>query len=59
MIQEFKEFVNKGNLAEMTVAFVLGTAFAALVKSFTDNVLMSVIATIFEKPDFSAVTIHW
>lgn len=53
MIQEFKDFINNGNLVEMAVAFVLGTAFAALVKSFTDNILMQIIAMIFGKPDFS------
>lgn len=53
MIQEFKDFINKGNLIDLAVAFVLGTAFAALVKSFTDNILMQIIAMIFGKPDFS------
>lgn len=53
MIKEFKEFINQGNLVDMAVAFVLGTAFAALVKSFTDDILMQIIAMIVGKPDFS------
>ncbi len=57
MIQEFKEFINKGNLVDMAVAFVLGTAFAALVKSFTNDILMQVVAVIFGKPDFSSLSI--
>lgn len=56
MIQEFKDFINKGNLVDMAVAFVLGTAFAALVKSFTDDILMQIIAMIVGKPDFSALS---
>lgn len=55
LIKEFKEFINKGNLVDMAVAFVLGTAFAALVKSFTDDVLMQLIAMIVGKPDFSGL----
>lgn len=53
MIQELKDFINRGNLVEMAVAFVLGTAFAALVKSFTNDILMQIVAMIFGKPDFS------
>lgn len=53
MIKEFKEFINQGNLVDMAIAFVLGTAFAALVKSFTDDILMQIVAMIFGKPDFS------
>ncbi|MBS1847577.1 MAG: MscL family protein, partial [Actinobacteria bacterium] len=52
MIKEFKEFINKGNLVDMAVAFVMGTAFAALVKSFTNDILMQIVAMIVSKPDF-------
>ncbi len=57
MINEFKEFINKGNLVDMAVAFVLGTAFAALVKSFTDDILMQIISMIVGKPDFSQLSV--
>lgn len=53
MIKEFKEFINQGNLVDMAVAFVLGTAFAAVVDSFVNNILMQIVAMIFGKPDFS------
>jgi large conductance mechanosensitive channel len=39
MIKEFKEFIDRGNLVDLAVAFVLGVAFAAVVASFTDMVL--------------------
>lgn len=57
MIQEFKEFINKGNLVDMAVAFVMGTAFAALVKSFTNDILMQIIAMVVGKPDFSDLSV--
>lgn len=57
MIEEFKEFINRGNLVDMAVAFVLGTAFASLVTSFTDDILMQVVAMIVGKPDFSSLSL--
>ena len=57
MIQEFKDFVNRGNVLDLAVAVVLGAAFGAIVTSFVDNVLMQVIAAIGGQPDFSALAI--
>ena len=54
--REFKDFINKGNLVELAVAFVLGVAFAALVNSLVDDVIMQIVAAIFGEPDFSALT---
>jgi large conductance mechanosensitive channel len=39
MIKEFKEFIARGNLIDLAVAFILGVAFATLVTSFTEVVL--------------------
>ena len=39
MLQEFKEFIAKGNLVTLAVAFILGLAFATVVTAFTDVVL--------------------
>ena len=55
MIQEFRDFVFRGNIVELAVAFVLGLAFAAVVNSLVDNLLMPVVAMIIGKPDFSAL----
>jgi large conductance mechanosensitive channel len=56
LVREFREFALKGNLLELAVAFVLGVAFAAVVSSLVDDVIMSLIAAIFGKPDFSDLT---
>ena len=56
MIREFKEFALKGNLVELAVAFVLGLAFAAVVTSFVDDVVMQLVAAVVGKPDFSNLT---
>lgn len=52
MIKEFKEFVNRGNLVELAIAFVLATAFAPVVLSIVDNIFMPIIAAIVGEPDF-------
>jgi large conductance mechanosensitive channel len=56
MLQEFRDFLLRGNIVELAVAFVLGVAFGAVVNSFVDNLVMPVIAMIIGKPDFSALT---
>jgi large conductance mechanosensitive channel len=48
----FKDFVLRGNLVELAVAFIIAGAFGTVIKSFTD-VLMGIIGKIGDKPDFS------
>ncbi len=56
MIKEFRDFLMRGNLVELAVAFVIGLAFAALVNSLVDNLVMPIVAMIIGKPDFSDLT---
>lgn len=52
MLQEFKDFILRGNIVELAVAFVLGLAFAALVNSLVENIVMPIVAMIVGEPDF-------
>jgi large conductance mechanosensitive channel len=56
VIQEFRDFLLRGNIVELAVAFVMGLAFAAVVNSLVDNLLMPVIAMLIGEPDFSGLT---
>jgi large conductance mechanosensitive channel len=56
MLKEFRDFLLRGNIVELAVAFVLGVAFGALITSFVDNLLMPVVAMIIGKPDFRDLT---
>jgi len=56
MLKDFKDFLLRGNIVELAVAFVMGVAFAAVVNSLVDNLVMPVIAMIIGKPDFSDLT---
>ena len=55
MIKEFREFLLKGNLIELAVAFVIGVAFAAVIKSLVDNMITPIIGMI-GGVDFSSET---
>jgi large conductance mechanosensitive channel len=56
VLREFKDFLMKGNIVELAVAFVMGVAFAAVVNSFVNDLVMPVIAMVIGKPDFSSLT---
>ena len=56
MFEELKNFLLRGNIIELAVAFVMGLAFAAVVNSLVENLVMPIIAMIIGKPDFSGLT---
>jgi large conductance mechanosensitive channel len=56
MLKEFRDFLLRGNIVELAVAFVMGLAFAAVVNSLVNDLIMPVIAMIIGKPDFSGLT---
>lgn len=58
MIREFREFIARGNVLDLAVAVVIGGAFGAIVSSFTEDLLMPLIAAIFGQPDFSNLFIR-
>ena len=50
---EFKQFLLRGNVIDLAVAFVIGAAFAALVQAAVTDLLTPLVAAIFGQPDFS------
>jgi len=53
-MQGFRDFILRGNLVELAVAFIMGTAFAAVVTAFT-GVIMGFVGKVGGEPDFSTV----
>jgi large conductance mechanosensitive channel len=43
MLKGFKEFLSRGNIVDLSVAVVIGTAFTALVTQFTDNIIKPLV----------------
>jgi large conductance mechanosensitive channel len=56
LLKEFRDFLLRGNIVELAVAFVIGVAFAAVVNSLVTNIIMPIVAMIIGKPDFRDLT---
>lgn len=56
MLREFRDFLMRGNIIDLAVAFIAGVAFTALVNSLVADVIMQFIAAIVGKPDFSGLS---
>src|ERR1700761_9078547 len=55
-LKDFKNFLLKGNLVTIAVAFVFGTVFAALVKAFITDLITPIIAMIFGEHNFESLS---
>ena len=43
MFEDFKAFIAKGNVLDLAIAVILGAAFASVVKTFTDGIVMPIV----------------
>jgi large conductance mechanosensitive channel len=53
VLQEFKQFAMRGNVIDMAVGVIIGSAFGKIVSSFTNDVLMPPIGALLGKVDFT------
>lgn len=56
-LNEFKSFISRGNVLDMAIGVIIGTAFSAIIKSLVDNVMMPIIGIIIGGIDFSSLAI--
>ena len=49
----FREFLARGNVIDLAVAVIIGAAFATIVTSLTDDIIMPAVGAIFGDMDFS------
>jgi large conductance mechanosensitive channel len=56
LLKDFKQFLLRGNVVDLAVAIVVGTAFVAVVNALVRDILTPIIAAIVGKPDFSQLT---
>jgi large conductance mechanosensitive channel len=52
MVKGFKDFLMRGNVVDLAVAVVIGTAFAKVIEAFV-KVIMDLIGKVGDTPDFS------
>ena len=57
MLKEFKKFISRGNVLDMAVGIIMGSAFTAIVTSLVNDILTPLIGLIVGGLDFSALAI--
>lgn len=55
MLKGFKDFISKGNVVDLAVALVIGTAFTAIVNALVQGFVNPLVAAIFGQPDLASV----
>lgn len=53
VLKEFREFALRGNVMDLAVGIIIGTAFGAVVKGLVDEVIMPIIGVLLGGADFS------
>lgn len=56
-IHEFKEFISKGNVLDMAIGVIVGSAFSKIVTSLVNDIMMPLIGIIIGGHDFSNLSI--
>jgi len=57
IIKEFKEFAIKGNMFDMAIGIIIGTAFHKIISSLVDDIIMPPLGYIIGRVDFSDLSI--
>ena len=57
IIKEFKTFIERGNVIDLAVGVIIGSAFSKIVSSLVEDLLMPIIGIIIGGIDFSNLTI--
>ena len=58
MIQEFKDFAMKGNVVDLAVGVIMGAAFAPIVSTLVDNIIMPPLGYMLAGIDFSNLAVQ-
>lgn len=52
MLEDFKKFISRGNILDLAIAVIMGAAFGAIVKTFTDGIIMPIVGFLTGGVDF-------
>lgn len=58
MINDFRNFISRGNVLDLAVGIIIGAAFTTVVKSFVDDILMPPIGMLMGGADFSELYVN-
>jgi large conductance mechanosensitive channel len=56
LLTDFKKFLLRGNVVDLAVAVVIGTAFTAVVKALVADIITPIVAAIFGQPNFGTLS---
>ena len=59
MWKEFKEFISKGNVIDLAVGLIMGSAFTAIVKAVVDGILMPIISGLTAGVDYEDIVVNF
>lgn len=57
MFKEFKEFIARGNVLDMAIGIIMGSAFTAIVTSMVDDILMPIISGLTAGIDYQDIVV--
>lgn len=58
MLNDFKKFIARGNVLDLAIAVIIGASFGAIVKTFTDGIVMPVVGLLTGGIDFKSKVIN-
>lgn len=61
ILDEFKKFISKGNVIDLAVGVIIGSAFTAIVTSLVDDIIMPIVGTVLAGINFKnlGIEIPW
>ena len=57
LLRDFRLFAFSGNLIDLAIGIAIGAAFAGVVQSLVDHIILPLVAAIFGKPNFDALNL--
>ena len=58
MLEEFRQFINRGNVLDLALAVIIGGAFGAIVNSLINDIIMPLVGLLLGGVDFAALSIQ-
>ncbi|MFH2067980.1 MAG: large-conductance mechanosensitive channel protein MscL [Candidatus Omnitrophota bacterium] len=58
MLKEFREFAMRGNVLDMAIGIIIGTAFGKIITSFVNDILMPPIGVLLGRVDFANLFVN-
>ena len=57
MLKEFKAFITQGNVLDLAIGIIIGSAFGKIVTSLVDDIIMPIVGVLMGGQDFSKLAI--